>query len=71
MVLKKMKEQVEEIDDIKKEGLWGFIFLHNTKFSSFERTKILYWMSVLEGLFESFKFNLCYNIIIFFNKMLF
>lgn len=28
--LEKMKEQVKEIDDIERGGLWGFIFLHKT-----------------------------------------
>jgi len=62
-----MNEQVEGIDDIERGRLWGFIFLHNTKFSSFGRTKKLYWRRVfgdLEGLHEFFKFNICsYNIL--------
>jgi len=37
--LKKMKEQVEEMDHIERGKLWGFIFLHNTKSSSFEELK--------------------------------
>jgi len=32
--LEKRKEQVKEIDDIERR-FWGFIFLHNTKSSSF------------------------------------
>jgi len=60
-VLEKRKEQVEEIEYIERGGL---IFLHNTKPSSFGRTKKLYWRRVLEGLYEFFKFNLCcYNIL--------
>jgi len=41
-VRKKLKEQVKEIDDIKRGRLWGFIFLHNTKPSSFGGTKKLH-----------------------------
>jgi len=36
---KRRNDQVKEIDDIQRGRLWGFIFLHNTKFSSFEGTK--------------------------------
>jgi len=46
------------------EGFEGLIFLHNTKPSSFGGTTKLYWMRVLEGLYEFFKFNLrCHNIL--------
>jgi len=41
-VWKKLKEQVKEIDNIKRGRLWGFIFLHNTKPSSFGGTKKLH-----------------------------
>jgi hypothetical protein len=34
-VWKKRKEQVEEIDDVKRGKLWEFIFLDNIKSSSF------------------------------------
>jgi len=37
--LEKKKEQMEEKNDIEKGMLWGFIFLSNTKSSSFEELK--------------------------------
>jgi len=40
--LGKRKEQVEEIEDIEREGLWRLIFLHKTKLSSYAGTKRLY-----------------------------
>ena len=40
--MEKRKEQVEEIDDIERR-FWGFIFIHNTKSSSFGVTQKLYW----------------------------
>jgi len=55
---------MEEIYDIERGRLWRFIFLHNTKSSSFGGTQKLYCMRVLEDLHEFFKFNLCsYNIL--------
>jgi len=64
--LGKKNEQVEEIAENMRKGFWGLTFLHNTKPSSFEGTKKLYWRRVsgiLEGLYEFFKFNLyCYII---------
>jgi hypothetical protein len=47
--LEKRKEQVEEIDDIERRRFWGFIFIHNTKSSSFGVTQKLYWRRVLRG----------------------
>jgi len=48
----------------KWEGVfWGLTFLHNTKLSSFGRTKKMYWRRVLEGLYKFFKFHLCCYII--------
>jgi len=41
------------------ESFGGFIFLHNTKFSSFGGTQKLYWKRVLESLYELFKFKQC------------
>jgi len=38
-VLKKTNEQVEEIEEIGRRGLWGLVFLHNTKHSSFGELK--------------------------------
>jgi len=32
---RKMKEQLEEIDDIEMERFWSFIFIHNTSPFSF------------------------------------
>jgi hypothetical protein len=40
--LEKRNEQVEEIDDIERGRLWGFLFLHNTKSFSFRGTQKLY-----------------------------
>jgi len=40
---------MEEIDDIKRRRLWGFIFLHNTKLYSFGGTPKLYKRRVLRG----------------------
>ena len=55
---------MEEIEDIGRSGFEGLIFLQNIKPSSFEETKNLYWMRVLRGLYEFFKFNIrCYNIL--------
>jgi len=34
---------VKEIEDFRKRGFWKSIFLRNIKFSSFKRTKKLYW----------------------------
>jgi len=48
-VWKKRKEQVEEIDDVERGRLWGFIFLHNTKSSSFGGTQKLYWREGFGG----------------------
>jgi hypothetical protein len=56
-VYKKRKKQAKGIEEFGE-----FIFLHNTKFSWFGGTQKLYWRGVLEGLYEFFKFNLCYNI---------
>jgi len=58
---------VEEIDDNERKRFWGFIFLHDTKSSSFGELKNCigggFWR-VLKGLYEFFKFNLCsYNIL--------
>jgi len=39
---------VEEIYEIEWGRLWGFIFLYNTKSSSFVGTQKLYWRRVLE-----------------------
>jgi len=41
--LEKKKEHVEEKDDVERERLWEFIFLHNTKSFSFRGTQKLYW----------------------------
>jgi len=46
---KKRKEQMEEIDDIERGRLWGLIFLHKTKSSSFGGTQKLHWRRVLGG----------------------
>jgi len=54
----KRNEQVEEVEE---NGRGGLTFLHNTKPSSFGGTKKLYWRSVLEGLYEFFKFNICFG----------
>jgi len=61
-VLKKRKEQMEEVEDIGREGFGRLIFLHNTKLSSFEELKIVFEKG-FGGFYEFFKFNLCcYNI---------
>lgn len=44
---------MEEIENFKMGGVWGFIFLYNTKSSWFGGIKKLYWMRVLED-FEHF-----------------
>ena len=62
-VWKKRKEQVEEIDDIERRGFWGFIFLHNTKPSSFGGTQKLYWRGFWSVYMSSS--NLTYVVIIF------
>jgi len=41
---------VEEIDDIERRSLWGFIFLHNSKSPSFEGTQKLHLRRVLRVL---------------------
>jgi len=43
---------VEEIEDIRRRGFVGLIFLQNIKFSSCWGTKKLYWRRVLGGLRE-------------------
>jgi len=40
---------VEEVEENGRGGLWGLIFLHNTKLSSFGETQKLYWRRVLGG----------------------
>jgi len=40
--LGKRNEKVEEIKENGRGGLWGLIFFHNTKPSSFGGTKKLY-----------------------------
>ena len=57
---------MEEIEDIGRKGFWGFIFLNNTKLSSFGEPKNYIgggFLGVFEGLYEFFIINLCfYNI---------
>lgn len=48
-----MKDQVKEMDDIRRRGLWGLSFIYNTKFLSFGGTQNLYWKRVL-GDFRGF-----------------
>jgi len=45
---------VGEIEDLERGGLWGFII---------QKIQNLYWMRILEGLYEFFKLSLCYNIL--------
>jgi len=59
---------------LRGESFERFIFLHNIKSFSFEKTQKLYWRSVLGdlgGLYEFFKFNLyCYNILKILNTLI-
>jgi len=61
---KKGKSMWKKWRTLGGEDFRRFIFLHNTKSSSFGGAQNLYWRRVLEGLYEFFKFNLCcYNIL--------
>jgi len=61
--LEKRNEQMEEVEENGREGFRGVIFLHSTKLSSFGEQKNCigggFW-GVLKGLYEFFKYNLCY-----------
>ena len=50
------------LEEKRCDDFGRFIFLHNTRSPYNEETKKLYWMRILEGLDNFFKFNLCcYN----------
>jgi hypothetical protein len=44
-----LKKRNEKVERMRGEGFGGLIFLHNTKFFSFEGIKKLYWGRVLGG----------------------
>jgi len=60
---KKRKEQVEEIDDIERGMLWGFIFLHNQNPSHLGELKNCNGGGFWRGYMNSS--NLIYLVIIF------
>jgi hypothetical protein len=65
--LEKRKEQVKEIDDIGKRGLWGIYFSSKYKTLLIWGTKKLYWRRVVGGFGRVFMncLNLIYVVIIF------